>query len=274
MKGFFSVLLSLFLVLSIVVPVGATGATGVVLSASDLSLGFGDTVTFTVSLNGTTPFKSIGIALQYDENVFEIVSGKWLASNFTINTFNKTLGKAVGAYSEETLVNGNIFSFVLKVKGDAVCDTAGVFADVTLKNGSVSIPTSNSSIDFISVSAPVVLVGKNTIRVKPESGYEYSIDNASWQDSNVFSGLSANKGYTVYQRPKTSDSAILLLDNKITVTTNGEDAPASSDAAGLSWLRRYLLDDNDKRNIAADLNGDYTINIFDLICLKKAAALV
>lgn len=40
------------------------------------------------------------------------------------------------------------------------------------------------------------------VTLTPHNGYEYSRDGSTWQDSNVFSGLSAGKSYSFYQRVK------------------------------------------------------------------------
>ena len=40
----------------------------------------------------------------------------------------------------------------------------------------------------------------NSVTLKKTAGYQYSMDGTSWQDSNVFNGLSQDTEYTFYQR--------------------------------------------------------------------------
>lgn len=50
-------------------------------------------------------------------------------------------------------------------------------------------------------SAPTVRIKTpTTITLEPTQGYEYSMDGSTWQTSNHFTGLTANREYTFYQR--------------------------------------------------------------------------
>ena len=61
--------------------------------------------------------------------------------------------------------------------------------------------------DNTAIPQKAVLVNRTSgsITVQTVSGYEYSKDGKTWQDSNVFKGLSAFTGYTIYTRVKETD---------------------------------------------------------------------
>ncbi len=60
-----------------------------------------------------------------------------------------------------------------------------------------------------------------TVTLTAKSGYEYKMDNGTWQSSNVFNGLSPNKTYSFYQRvAATNTSYASDSSNALTVTTN------------------------------------------------------
>lgn len=62
--------------------------------------------------------------------------------------------------------------------------------------------------DNTAIPQKAVLVNRtsSSITVQTVSGYEYSKDGKTWQDSNVFTGLSAFTGYTIYTRVKETDT--------------------------------------------------------------------
>ena len=100
-----------------------------VTSASD-TLKRGDSVTFTVNVSGTSKTKSLGALVSYDPNVFEFVSGEMLVTGALLSDF--TGGTGVAAFTAETDVNGDIASFVLKVKTDATFGETTVGAEVNV----------------------------------------------------------------------------------------------------------------------------------------------
>ncbi len=121
-------------------------------------------------------------------------------------------------------------------------------------------------------SAPAVLVGETSIWVKPVDGFEYSLDNSVWQSSNVFSENIVNgQSYTVYQRPVGSDSYVLLA-NGTTVTVEGTEPVENPSADELVKLREALLQKVCGIDVSMDYNGDYKIDIRDLVALKKIIA--
>ena len=72
-----------------------------------------------------------------------------------------------------------------------------------------SILPQSFSIDYIRYYQPyaaeVESVTSNSVTLKQNEGYQYSINGRKWQDSNEFTGLEPNTEYTLYQRLKRID---------------------------------------------------------------------
>jgi len=100
------------------------------ITASSSTLKRGDTVSFTISVSGTSKTKSLGAVVAFDTNVFEFVSGEMLVTGAMLTDFKDGVG--VAAFTSETDVNGDIASFVLKVKSDADFGEATVGAQVNV----------------------------------------------------------------------------------------------------------------------------------------------
>ncbi len=78
-----------------------------------------------------------------------------------------------------------------------------------------------------STGTPVALtfesVKKNEVVVTPHEGYEYSKDGKTWQDSNRFTGLTADKDYTFYQRIAADADHAASEASKKNVKTNSAE---------------------------------------------------
>jgi len=132
--------------------------------------------------------------------------------------------------------------------------------------------TSNATLCMIVTAVPTVMVGETSIHIKAVEGYEYSIDNATWQTSAVFNTNVVNGNtYTVYMRPAGTSGYTLLL-NGTTVTVNGNEPVYLPSAADLVNLRTALLQGVATINVSYDYNGDFTVDIRDLVRSKKMAA--
>ena len=59
----------------------------------------------------------------------------------------------------------------------------------------------------------------NSVTLLQTEGFEYSKNGTAWQDSNVFSNLSANTTYTFYQRVKASTTALVSEKSEGAVVT-------------------------------------------------------
>lgn len=155
---------------------------------------------------------------------------------------------------------------------DLPYDTALTFYQRKAAQGTEIASLSSDATKCMIVSAPVVLAGETSIYVKPTEGFEYSIDNVNWQTSNVFNdGIINGQTYTVYQRPINSAGIALTL-NTVSVTADGEEKSENPSAGELAKLRAYLISCNGGNNAAMDYNGDYTVNLLDLVNLKKQLA--
>ena len=124
------------------------------------------------------------------------------------------------------------------------------------------------------VSAPEVLVGFSTIHITKIEGFEYALDDGLWQNSNVFDKyIVPGETYTVYQRPINSNNITILYDEVgTTVVVNGTDKSEDYNASYMVWLRKLLLTEQNPHDISADINSDGTVDMRDLVRLKKILA--
>lgn len=88
----------------------------------------------------------------------------------------------------------------------------------------VKVKTKGSAKAAPSVS--VVSTGIDNITLTSISGCEYSKNGTSWQESNVFTGLTANTSYTLYARYAETDDYVAGNITTITAKTNKENAGA------------------------------------------------
>lgn len=124
----------------------------------------------------------------------------------------------------------------------------------------------------ISVSAPdAILVGYDMISIRPMPDFEYGIEGVLWQKSNEFSKwIVPGYSYTVYQRYNGPEDVFAVYDTQGTsITVNGNNRTFEKNAEYLMWLKAHLLTTDNSKNLAADINDDYTIDIIDLIYLKN-----
>lgn len=163
--------------------------------------------------------------------------------------------------------NSNVFN---KIPFDTlICFYQRKTATETDGTTSASEPTK-----CIIASTPKVLVGESSIKVTPKENYEYCIDDMVWQDSNIFTKyIIPNETYTVYQRPKAQENIEIFYDTEgITVCVNGTDSLTVPNATHLVWLKKILLSNDGYCSISADFNNDSTVDIRDLVRLKKTLA--
>lgn len=141
-------------------------------------------------------------------------------SNTTYRYEWKRGDEVVGTGFEYTIVKEDIDkTLTLYVIGTG--DYIGTLssAPVTATKASVQVP-----------SAPVVETKTNTtVRLVAENGYEYSKDKTTWQDSNLFEGLSPNTEYTFYRRVKETETEFASKSSdgtNVTTLKNTIAAPA------------------------------------------------
>lgn len=111
---------------------------------------------------------SIGGSVWQSSNVFE-----GLQPNKTYQVYRRTVETDVAFASE---------------KSEAL--------SVTTPKAAASVPP----VPTVRIKTPT------TITLEPKQGYEYSMDGSTWQTSNHFTGLTANREYTFYQRQAESSS--------------------------------------------------------------------
>ncbi len=145
MKRIFSVLLIFILTLSLTVSVSALG-NALSCKVTNDTLKAGQNVTVTVSIDGNEAFASIGLTFDFNRDVFEVESGKWVMSGLVLTDFNKSENRAVGALSNAVVKTGDIFELVLRVKDGAPAGTYYVKTEPRMKNGTLDVTVSKTEI--------------------------------------------------------------------------------------------------------------------------------
>ena len=127
------------LLLALSVTVFADGNAKVTANIAADEVKRGEEITVSVSLENCAPLKSMAITPNFNKDVFEVVSGKWLldGEGALIANFNGVSGAT--AFSKEVSLNGVIFEFVLKAKADAKLAASDITVDVVIKNGNTAI---------------------------------------------------------------------------------------------------------------------------------------
>ena len=97
----------------------------------------GEQIEFKI-LADTDACTSFGLVLEYDSSVFEVVEGKCTLTDTMFSTFDKDKGLAV-MFSEATALDGEVGTFVLKVKSGAAAGAVEVSGISSVKNGSAEI---------------------------------------------------------------------------------------------------------------------------------------
>lgn len=126
---------SLLLLAAMVLPVAA--ASDVSLKPSKSSVNRGDTVTVAVSISAMDECKKGGVELSFNNQVFELVSGKWLLSNAFMTDFNVNTKDGVFAFTSPVTVSGIVFQFDLKVKENAPLGSSNVSVNLTLNEDQI-----------------------------------------------------------------------------------------------------------------------------------------
>lgn len=134
-KKIFLLLICLAIICSSVIV--SSAAPAVTLVADITTVNCGDSITFVLNVSGSEKTKSLGVVLKYDSNIFEFVSGEMLVKGAMLVDFSDGIG--VAAYTSESDVNGDIASFILKVKDGAEIGKAVVECDVNLGTGGEAV---------------------------------------------------------------------------------------------------------------------------------------
>ena len=135
--------------------------------------------------------------------------------NITIN-FTSFVGTFTGGadgdqlvYADETgllttpsatLTEGEFAGWITEENPDTVIPAG---EELTLTSDTAYMAVSKVRVNQNAPAAPVVeSKTSSTVTLVANSAYQYSIDGVTWQNSNVFSGLSSATKYTFYQRLK------------------------------------------------------------------------
>ena len=90
----------------------------------------------------------------------------------------------------------------------------------------------------------VIEVTDSSITVTALEGYEYSLDNEFWQDSNVFTDLISNTEYTIYYRLAATESTEAGEVKSLVVTTLVTTLPYNLSLMGDTWtIKAYTGND-------------------------------
>lgn len=176
--------------------------------------GNSNTMEISLTIKGTISNESIA----FDTNTFEY--------NGTVKKPTVTVTYVYAAGQNQTLVESTDYTVSIKDSGGNIVTepkNVGTYTVVvTAKDGScfTGSGTKTYTITKANPSAPVAPTKagstKNSITLTAHDGYQYSKGGTTWQDSNVFSGLSPGTEYSFYQRVKG--------------TVNTEESPASAAA--------------------------------------------
>lgn len=128
--------LSLMLIAALAWTAFAAGKITFTMTASEKELSAGDTFTLTASCSSAVAANSYGLLLKFDEEVFEVVSGKVAVEN----TLVKSTGSGnshgfVFMFQEAAAYSGTVGTMELKVKETAPAGTYTVTGAASVKNG-------------------------------------------------------------------------------------------------------------------------------------------
>lgn len=132
-------------------------------------------------------------------------------------------------------------------------------------------PSTSNPIKVICVSKPeIMLVGATKVTVKAMQGFEYSLDGLTWQTENCFDMLVPEFDYVVFQR-YTDDNVYSVVSEGVGFCTYGNDnVNKTPDSTDLAELRKCII--NGTKNMSLDYTGNGTVDLRDLIRLKKYLA--
>lgn len=134
MKKLLSLMVAAILVTSLCVT-GFAAGNSISCTASKSDVKVGETVTVSVTLTNADPFKALGLSFEYNTNAFELVNGEWFIQGALLKDVDKAKYKAAVAYKDQTVQNGEIFTFELKVKGGVELGAYDITVVPTMKNG-------------------------------------------------------------------------------------------------------------------------------------------
>ena len=147
----------------------AVSAAGLSVNVNDETAYRGDTVTFNATLSESVEVGSGSLALSYDSNVLELISGTCNVSGAMLSNFDVAKGKGAFAFSGTGTVSGNLFTVTFRIKDNAAFGTTNVSLDVTLKDGSNAVISLTNNNGTITVNCNHSFTKEDTTYLKSEA---------------------------------------------------------------------------------------------------------
>lgn len=113
--------------------------------------------------------------------------------------------------------------------------------------------------------AKIQLIGATKLLVAEENNTEYSVDCKNWQSEPLFTDLQPTTVYNVYKR--NSDDTSKLGEPIQIETDEIDNLDGMKSSQKLVYVRKALL--LCENRMSADVNNDFSVDIIDLIALKK-----
>ena len=185
----------------------------------------------TVTIDKTSP--RVGDTLTANTsglNNTGILSYQWKANgaNIGVNSATYTvteadLGKSISVVVTSSVEMGSVTS----AGTSPVANTGGS----SPSGGGGTLPPAEKKTGPPAPPAPTVeSKTQNSVTLVSVTGYQYSKDGSTWQDSNTFSGLEPGTEYTFYQRVKeTSDTLASVSSPGVNATTEPVESEPASD---------------------------------------------
>ena len=161
MKKLFCLMIAVVMIASLCVT-GFAAGNSISLTAAKTQAKVGETVSVSVILTNSDPFKAFGLSFEYDSNVFEFVNGEWFIQGALLKDVDKVKNKAAVAYSDQTVQNGEIFTFELKVKNGVALGAYNITVVPTMKNGAGIIDISGDTLEVTVVEGKASDTSSNT----------------------------------------------------------------------------------------------------------------
>ncbi|MBO4939082.1 MAG: hypothetical protein J6C98_08825 [Oscillospiraceae bacterium] len=138
MKKLIAILLCLLLSATLAIPTMAAGTTVMTITTDTTTAKPGDEIEFKISMSGSDKCTSFGLLLEYDAKVFEVVEGECTLKDALFSTFDKDKGLAC-MLKDAASIDGEVGTFILRVKSGASAGKVEVSGTSSVKNGSDTV---------------------------------------------------------------------------------------------------------------------------------------
>lgn len=112
----------------------------------------------------------------------------------------------------------------------------------------------------------------NSITLVDRVGYEYRIEDGTWQSSPVFTGLEPETEYTFYQRIKQSNTELASEESQSLVAKTGFTGPTS--AVNMASLRSLIdengfVDEDGYKTLAYVITDEYATEYYFMMIMRE-----